>query len=113
MGKNATRKDYLAFAWLYQPKHADTSKPEIYVRIHHKVCRIQDLRRYLKNHGEQEEAFFDEAIRSSVSVPPYIHVCNADGSIATDATLDEPASQAQVSTAQSRPCLLNVIEIIE
>ncbi|KAJ9603729.1 hypothetical protein H2200_011915 [Cladophialophora chaetospira] len=95
LGKNAMRQDWLAFARLHQQRQAVVGNSEIFVQIHHKIRRIQDLRRYLKNHEEQQEAFFDEAMSPSINVPSYIHVCNADGSLA-DLGSGDPALQTQI-----------------
>ncbi|KAF7502796.1 hypothetical protein GJ744_005033 [Endocarpon pusillum] len=62
MGKNASRQDWLAFARLYQCRTAGTSETSI--QIYNKIRRIQDLKKYLKSHDEQEDAFFAEAIAS-------------------------------------------------
>ncbi|OCT53075.1 hypothetical protein CLCR_09787 [Cladophialophora carrionii] len=97
IGKNATREDWLAWAKLYLEKRAVTNSSEIYIQIHNKIRRIQELRRYIKNHGVREEAFFDEAMRSEAPVPRYIRLCNQDGSSAADAEPSKPQWQAEVS----------------
>ncbi|KIW69104.1 hypothetical protein PV04_04999 [Phialophora macrospora] len=97
MGKNATRDDWLAWAKLYLEERAITSSSEIYIQVHNKIRRIQELRRYLKNIGEREEAFFDEAMRSQAPVPQHIHICNPDGSVAMNTKPSEPQCQAAVS----------------
>jgi hypothetical protein len=97
MGKNASREDWLAWAKLYLEERASTSSSEIYIQVHNKIRRIQELRRYLKNHGEREEAFFDEAKRSRAPVPQYIQICAPDGSVATNTKPPEPQCQAAVS----------------
>ncbi|ETI25042.1 hypothetical protein G647_04412 [Cladophialophora carrionii CBS 160.54] len=45
MGKNAKRQDWLAWAKLYLEKRAITNSSEIYIQIHNKIRRIQELRR--------------------------------------------------------------------
>jgi len=108
MGKNATRQDWLAFAKLYQGGRAAGS-PQVFVQIHNKVRRIEDLRRYLKSHKEEEQTFFIEAMDANVVIPEHINRCTADGSgcmALSGAELDVGMSASTLpgpSTPASRP----------
>jgi hypothetical protein len=105
MGKNASRQDWLAFARLYECRTAGISETSI--QIYNKIRRIQDLKKYLKSHDEQEDAFFAEAMASQVPTPEHVRYCNPDGSdlmILPSQQLDA-FSQGEPSSVRAQPDL--------
>jgi hypothetical protein len=72
VGKNASRKDYLVLARLFADRQS-RGLPEGTFEVHNKIRNIEDLRKYLRQHDENEEAFFTEARASSAAIPAYIH----------------------------------------
>ena len=79
--KNASRPDWLAFARL-RKKLDDTGLSHVCVQMHNKIRNLQDLRRYLKSHDEEEAAFFDEA--ATADIPVHVQCCDANGNHLTD-----------------------------
>ncbi|KIW13041.1 hypothetical protein PV08_08228 [Exophiala spinifera] len=80
IGKNASRADWLYFLRVHQER-LDSGMSETFLLIHNKIRRIQDVRRYLKGHREDEAAFLAEALASEVPKPEYIHLCDANGGL--------------------------------
>ena len=107
LAKNAAREDYLGFARLYQ-EQAAPGRPEIFIKIHQKIRCIQDLRKYLKNHGEDETAFFAEARDSQVPIPEHIQFCDSNGKVedndAAVVAVSEQPKQAMVGATQNDVC---------
>ncbi|KAK6383101.1 hypothetical protein LTS17_003771 [Exophiala oligosperma] len=84
IGKNATRADWLVFMQSYQER-LEAGMNDTFMLIHNKIRRIQELRRYLRAHREDEDAFVAEAMASEIPIPGYMHLCHADGSLAETA----------------------------
>lgn len=77
VGKNASRKDYLVLARHFADRQS-RGFPEGSFEVHNKIRGIDDLRRYLIQHGEKEEAFFAEAVAGTTPTPSYIHYVEPD-----------------------------------
>ena len=97
MRKNNSRNDWLAFARLYQDAGRAS---EVYILMYHKVRRIQDLRRYLKSHGEEENTFLAEAKLSVAPIPTDFCFCNRDGTIAPGMTPSSPQVARRLNLGQ-------------